>query len=170
LATFCIDKNKPEILNLLLSRIDYFLSQTSPNNSEMLLNQAIRLNHKGCVKILLEHKALKKNVYNEKPIFQSIQSGNYEIFQLLLEECVDDINQQDDQGHTLLHKASIIGNVEAVTLLLKYGADYQQMDIEGKTALGRVKQKKKTAFPTKKRTFITRKRITRRRTNSFVEL
>lgn len=153
MATFCIDKNKPEILNLLLSRIDYFLSQTSPNNSEMLLNQAIRLNHKGCVKILLEHKALKKNVYNEKPIFQSIQSGNYEIFQLLLEECVDDINQQDDQGHTLLHKASIIGNVEAVTLLLKYGADYQQMDIEGKTALGRVKQKKKDSFSYKEENF-----------------
>lgn len=56
------------------------------------------------------------------PLHMYISLGNYQAVENLLKSTPLDINQQDTNGNTPLHIATIKNNLQIVQLLLKYGA------------------------------------------------
>lgn len=61
--------------------------------------------------------------------------GNISVVELLLKSPSIDVNIQDSDGQTALHKASEVGNVECFKLLLEKGARKDIRDKQGRNAI-----------------------------------
>jgi ankyrin repeat protein len=71
------------------------------------------------------------------PLHEAAAHANMEVFQILLEQCVD-IDFRDLEDRTPLHRAAYLGRVEKCRILVERGADVNARDVNGKTPLHKV--------------------------------
>ena len=94
-------------------------------DSPLLL--AIRHGHKEIVNILISNGAIKDS-HGEYPIHFAVAYGSKEIVQILINHGAS-IDENYEDGYTLLHAAIIMNDKAMVELLLKNGAN---IEAEGK--------------------------------------
>ena len=88
------------------------------------------------VRLLLEHGAnpnVREPRTGRTPLFEAGAAGNLKAMNDLLKAGAD-VNAQDFEGDTLLHRAGYGDNVELVKWLLRHGANPKIKNVHGKTA------------------------------------
>jgi len=110
-------------------------------NGETTLMFAVEKGNYQIVKFLVEEggDVNKKDCYGKTALMRAVvKEKSGEIVRYLLEHGVD-VDEQNDDGLTALMLACGVGNVEAVELLVDYGARVGIKDNEGNDVLDRMK-------------------------------
>lgn len=82
-------------------------------------------------------EGLETLVEDTNPLCLAASQGDIRSIQKLLNSGTIDINAPDSQGNTALHLAAITGNLEAVKMLIKNGADTASQNNAGKYPSGK---------------------------------
>ncbi len=78
-------------------------------------------------------------------LFASIQSGDFSTVQSLLDDGAD-VAQRDEAQNSALHLAATQGSVELGSFLIRYGAEVNTVNGDGKTPLDLARLAKNTGF------------------------
>ncbi|MDF2964870.1 MAG: ankyrin-2-like [Rickettsiaceae bacterium] len=129
---------RPEIMNLFLANIAN-INEIHEHNGYSLLHYAVQQNNLKVIELLLENGAnidlpSSQGKGNVSPLILTIQKHRLEPLKMML-PLINDINQKDDQGWTLLHHAAHQGNTEAIEYLVSQGAAIDASDLNGYTPL-----------------------------------
>ena len=146
IVTYAIDVNeKPYGDSVLLFRVSYLghvdvaqvlLDHGADANARvgtgaMPLHWASRNGNLKIVQLLLEHGAIVNATdYNIPPLRLALDSGNLEVVRLLLDHGAD-VHIRDNEGLTLLQKATHDGHHDIAQLLLDRGAKREEEEGEG---------------------------------------
>lgn len=102
------------------------------------LAKASRSGSVAMVKLLLKHGAdaniANKNDAGRNPLWVTIETGDMELFGLILDE-IDDVDAKDVAKNTPLHYAATMDQPEMVKALLKRGARIKAREKNGATPL-----------------------------------
>jgi ankyrin repeat protein len=116
------------------------------------LHIACRNGNFECISFLLEKGADPNsvNMHNETPIFYlNRASPDFEKIVIILTENGANINHQDENGDTVLHKEAVYISHFDITysylihILIKYGADYSIKNNKGKDGLSQFSEEEK---------------------------
>jgi ankyrin repeat protein len=110
--------------------------QSPPDNSGLYLHQAILLDRKRCLEVLIDHQkgGIGRNNYQETPLHLAVLERKKEAVTRLLE--VDGlVHTTDAWGETALHNVAYIGDFEIARQLLEQGADPNRLSEHGLTPL-----------------------------------
>lgn len=77
----------------------------------------------------------KKKVNKEKLLIKAVRNGNYSRVKELIKIFRLNVNNQDEQGNSLLHTACLSGNQKIVDFLLNHGARWDIRNNQGNTPL-----------------------------------
>lgn len=134
------DQGKLELVNWLINLgADVNASQLS--DGKTALHTAILNKHSSVAKLLIE-KSVDINKGDKDlatPLYYSVQSTDYDSNQLTKYLIDNGANVHSSilsiNGYTSLHMASLFGNIEAVRMLIKAGADVNAVDVRGYTPI-----------------------------------
>jgi len=85
--------------------------------------------------LLLDHGANPNSTgKGQSPLYAALSSGHHDVVHLLQRHGADP-NSRDDGGKTLLHTASVEGDLKVAQGLLELGADINSRDNQGRTSL-----------------------------------
>lgn len=107
------------------------------------LHEAITMEHYDAVAFLLKklpHESLHEACSGVLPLTRALSvgicnGGNYELAKLLLQHGANPNSKSGPNGETALHAASSCGAINAVKLLLEYGADHDAKSAQKLTPL-----------------------------------
>ena len=130
--------NNINVLERLINQYNVNVNARSTINGDYPLFIAVKLEYVDVVKLILDQPnvdvsiSTRYNGYNALHYAVSNNRYNREIITMLLNKGVD-INEQANNDETPLALAAYYGNLDAVKLLLEYGADLTIADINGNT-------------------------------------
>ena len=93
-------------------------------STSLTLSLAVERGNLAAVKMLLDYKATTASNYYDAPLPSATRAGNIPIMrELLAKGGKGDVEDTDYRGYPCLFIAASFGHVDAVQLLLDYGAD-----------------------------------------------
>jgi uncharacterized protein len=126
---------------------DNVLASHDGKDNWTALHWAASLGHTDICKVLLSRgmstSTRTKSQYRE-PLFFAVKGGHLSTARALCEANCDVNAKSKMDGATALHRASLEGHVDIIVLLVQYGADVNDPDIEGMRPVHWAVQAKKT--------------------------
>jgi ankyrin repeat protein len=104
------------------------------NEIKMKLREEIRSGHLGAVDKILKSVSLDQT-QDQILLFDAVVADHFsgQLVERLLLLGLNDVNQRDKIGQTMLHVAAFRGHHEAAELLIKSGADVNAVDIDSES-------------------------------------
>ncbi|WP_337966765.1 ankyrin repeat domain-containing protein [uncultured Flavobacterium sp.] len=143
---YCCKFNRYDFVKRLISRkADIKLGEEDDYYQYDALYVAIENQHEKLVDLLLENKANVNSTYTESglsPLSLACQFSNFHIIEALINHNADikgNYNRATDMASIPIIEAVMSKNKEAIKLLVEKGADVNQVDLDGISALSYAK-------------------------------
>ena len=146
---YAAEMNNIEKLEFLLSNLSIDLSVVDNNNMNALLLATTNKNYI-CVKLILEHNKISKEIVNQKnescetSLIIATKNNDNAVFKILYKSQLCDINGVDAEYHTSLYHAIDNNNLEMFNCLCENpNVDVNIQDFEGNTVIYKAVEKSK---------------------------
>lgn len=143
---YCCKLNRYDFVKKILSKKADILLGTQDDAYELdALYVAIENQNEKIVNLLLENKAKVNSIYTESglgPLSLACKFSNFKIIETLVNHNADikgNYNPESEMASFPIIEATISKNKEAIKLLIEKGADINQVDLEGVSALSYAK-------------------------------